>query len=109
LAAIKRPSELERRREVPKQTVNYIVTVDIDEAKTFLKFCDLIQGVVEYDRERAAEEHGLAALQSGEAPSQQLQAKIRLSLEQIKGAALNGDMPTVFRVLNQTYAELSAM
>lgn len=40
---------------------------------------------------------------------QQLQAKIRLSLERIKGAALDNDMSSVFRLINETYAELSAM
>lgn len=52
-----------------KQTVDYIVTVDIDEAKTFLKFCDLINGVIEYDRASNTEE--LAATDS-----QQLKPKM---------------------------------
>ena len=64
---------------------------------------------IEVLEKRAAEEQGMSALQSGEAPSQQLKAKIRLSLERIKGAALNGDKATMFSVINQTYAELSAI
>jgi hypothetical protein len=40
---------------------------------------------------------------------QRLKAKIRLSLEQIKGAALNGDKVTMFHIINKTYAELSAI
>ena len=57
----------------------------------------------------ALEKQGAPAVQSGEAPSQQLKVKIRLALEQIKGAALNGDKATMFSVINQTYAELSAI
>lgn len=53
---------------------------------------------------RPAEQGELAATDS-----QQLQAKIRLVLEQIKGAAFNDDKPTMFRIINETYAELSAM
>ena len=41
--------------------------------------------------------------------SQQLKAKIRLALERIKSAALNNDISTMFHVINETYAELSAL
>jgi uncharacterized phage-associated protein len=50
--------------------------------------------------------------EQGESPAtdrQQLQAKIRLVLERIKTAALEQDMSTIFQVVNETYAELSAM
>ncbi|MBE3142701.1 MAG: hypothetical protein IMZ61_02100 [Planctomycetes bacterium] len=51
----------------------------------------------------------LEAAESQTTVVQQLQAKIRLALEQIKGAALDGDKSTMFRIINETYAELSAM
>ena len=54
-------------------------------------------------------EDAVKAMEASSNSLQQLKAKIQLSLEQIKGAALNGDMATVFRALNQTYAELSAI
>ena len=50
--------------------------------------------------------------EQGESPAtdrQQLQAKIRLVLERIKIAALEQDMSTIFQIVNETYAELSAM
>jgi hypothetical protein len=54
----------------------------------------------------AAEE--TKVLQSGEAHVQQLWAKIRTSLERIKGAAFNNDKKTIYCIVNELYAELSA-
>lgn len=48
-------------------------------------------------------------VESAKPDVQQLKAKIRLALEQIKGAALNGDKVTMFHTINQAYAELSAI
>jgi ElaB/YqjD/DUF883 family membrane-anchored ribosome-binding protein len=77
------------------------VVMSVDRAKELSEELGWLLNLLE---EPASEQGELAATDS-----QQLQAKIRLALEQIKGAALNNDMSTVFRILNQTYAELSAM
>jgi hypothetical protein len=38
-----------------------------------------------------------------------LKNKIKFSLEQIKAASLNNDKTTVYRIINQTYAEISSL
>lgn len=58
-----------------------VVSVDDCAVRKFCMFMELIEGVNEYDC--AAEERGVAALQSGEAPSQQLKVEIAAIAESL--------------------------
>jgi len=49
---INNTGERQRKENKMEKTFEYIVTVRQDDAKKLLKFLDLIDGVVEYDRIR---------------------------------------------------------